>query len=143
LSIIPCHCHRISCSPIIYILYTYFIIPLLISCICPGINIVVTFQFAIVKSGFHLLSSISVSHPSEADCWVSEQIIFTVWSYQPHAQPPTWSSRVSHFVWVITLDLSIMGGPTSSIRYRQHSPRAHMTTQAPPLRQSRDTFGGN
>jgi len=35
-----------------------------------------------------------------------------------------------------------MGGPTSSIRYYQHSSRDHMTTQAPPLRQSMDTFGG-
>jgi hypothetical protein len=32
-----------------------------------------------------------------------------------------------------------MGGPTSSIRYCQHSSRGHLTTQAPPLRQSRDT----
>jgi hypothetical protein len=35
-----------------------------------------------------------------------------------------------------------MGGPTSSIRYRQHSSWDHVTTQAPLLRQSRDTFGG-
>jgi len=35
-----------------------------------------------------------------------------------------------------------MGGPTSRISYRQHSSRDHMTTQAPPLRQSRDTFVG-
>jgi hypothetical protein len=35
-----------------------------------------------------------------------------------------------------------MGGSTSSIRYRQHSSWDHVTTQAPPLRQSRDTFGG-
>jgi hypothetical protein len=35
-----------------------------------------------------------------------------------------------------------MGGPTSSIRDRQHSSWDHVTTQAPPLRQSRDTFGG-
>jgi hypothetical protein len=35
-----------------------------------------------------------------------------------------------------------MGGPTSSIGYRQHSSWDHVTTQAPPLRQSRDTFGG-
>jgi len=34
-----------------------------------------------------------------------------------------------------------MGGPTSSICYRQHSSQDHVTTQAPPLRQSRDTFG--
>jgi hypothetical protein len=35
-----------------------------------------------------------------------------------------------------------MGGPTSSLCYRQHSSRDHVTTQAPPLRQSSDTFGG-
>jgi hypothetical protein len=35
-----------------------------------------------------------------------------------------------------------MGGPTSSIHYRQHSSWDHVTTQAPPLRQSRGTFGG-
>ena len=33
---------------------------------------------------------------------------------QPHAQPPTWRTRISLFVWVITFDLSGMGGPTSS-----------------------------
>jgi hypothetical protein len=56
--------------------------------------------------------------------------------------PNTWRTRVSLFVWVITLDLSGMGGSTNSIRYRQHSSWDHVTTQAPPLRQSRDTFGG-
>jgi hypothetical protein len=35
-----------------------------------------------------------------------------------------------------------MGGHTSSIRYCQHSSRYNLTTQAPPLRQSSDTFGG-
>ena len=40
------------------------------------------------------------------------------------------------------LDLSGMWRPTSSIRYCQHSSQDHVTTQAPPLRQSRDTFGG-
>jgi hypothetical protein len=38
--------------------------------------------------------------------------------------------------------LSGMGGPTCSIHYCQHSSRDHLTTQAPPPRQSRDTFGG-
>ena len=89
-----------------------------------------------------LLSSTFVSHLSEADRWVSEQIIFTAWSCQPHAQPPTWRTRVSLFVWVTTLDLSGMGGPTSSLHYHQHSSRLHVTTRAPPLRQSRDTFRG-
>jgi len=36
-----------------------------------------------------------------------------------------------------------MGGPTGSIRYRQHSSQDHVTTQAPPPCQSRDTFVGN
>jgi hypothetical protein len=55
-------------------------------------------------------------------------------------QTPNWRTRVSLFVWVINLDLSGMGGPTISIRYCQHSSWDHVTTQAPPLRQSRDTF---
>jgi len=63
-------------------------------------------------------------------------------SCQPHAQPLTWRIRLSLFVWVITVNLSGMGGPTSTIRYRQHSSWVHMTTQAPPVRQSCDTFGG-
>jgi len=33
---------------------------------------------------------------------------------QPRAQPPPWKSRVSFFVWVITFDLSGMGGPIGS-----------------------------
>jgi hypothetical protein len=33
-----------------------------------------------------------------------------------------------------------MGSPTSSIRYRQHSSWDHVTTQAPPPRQIRDTI---
>jgi hypothetical protein len=36
-----------------------------------------------------------------------------------------------------------MGGPTSSKCYRQHSSQDHLTTQAPPPRQSRGTFGGD
>jgi hypothetical protein len=46
------------------------------------------------------------------------------------------------FVSVITLDLSGMGGPTSSISYRQHSSQDHVTIQFPPLCQSSDTFEG-
>ena len=60
---------------------------------------------------------------------------FTVWGCQPHAKPPTWRTKVSLFVLVITLDLSGMGGPTSSICYCQHSSQDHVTTQAPPLHQ--------
>jgi len=30
-------------------------------------------------------------------------IFFMGWGCKPHTQPPTWSTRVSHLVWVITL----------------------------------------
>jgi hypothetical protein len=39
--------------------------------------------------------------------------------------------------------MSGMGGPTGSICYRLYSSRDYVTTQAPSLRQSRDTFGGH
>jgi hypothetical protein len=46
---------------------------------------------------------------------VSQQLkLFTGWGRQLHAQPPTWRTRVSLFVWIITFDLSSMGDPTSS-----------------------------
>ena len=38
---------------------------------------------------------------------------FTGWG-QPHAQPPTWRTRVSFLVWFFTWDLSGLGGPASS-----------------------------
>jgi hypothetical protein len=53
-------------------------------------------------------------------------------------QIPNLEDQGIPFFWIITLDLSGMGGPTRSIRYRQHSSWNHVTTQAPPLRQSRD-----
>jgi hypothetical protein len=56
-------------------------------------------------------------------------------------QTPNLEDQGIPFVLVITLDLSGMGGPTSSICYCQHSSWDHVITQAPPLRQSRDTFG--
>jgi hypothetical protein len=58
------------------------------------------------------------------------------------SQTPNLEDQVILFVWVITLDPSGMGGPTNSIHYRQRISWDHVTTQAPPLRQSRDTFGG-
>jgi hypothetical protein len=41
-------------------------------------------------------------------------IIFTVRGFQPHAEPPTWRTRVALLVWVITFDLSGKGDPASS-----------------------------
>jgi hypothetical protein len=83
------------------------------------------------------------------DCFVSRgnishvfcNIIFYRVGLLASRQPPTWRTRVSLLVWVITLDLSGMGDPNSSPHYCQHSSRNLLTTQAPPLRQSRDTFG--
>ena len=115
--------------------YTCTRLPYFLSALQPWARLDLLNNQSPLISVFRLLSS-------ETDCWVSEQIIFAVWCYQPHAQPPTWRTSVSHIVWVITLDLSGMGGSTNSIRFRQHSSRVYMTTQAPPLCQSSDTFGG-
>jgi hypothetical protein len=41
-------------------------------------------------------------------------LIFTVWGHQPHVQPPAWRTSVSLFVWLLPLDLSGLGGSTSS-----------------------------
>ena len=56
-------------------------------------------------------------------------------------QPPTWRTRVSLFVWVITFDLFGMGGPTSSYATASIAPRITRPRSASPLHQSRDTFG--
>ena len=45
----------------------------------------------------------------------STTICFTGWGCQPHAQPPTWRTRVSLFVWVNTFDLSGTWCHTSSV----------------------------
>jgi len=42
-------------------------------------------------------------------------ISFAEWDCQPHAQPQSWRTRVSRFVWVITFDLSGTWCHTSSI----------------------------
>jgi hypothetical protein len=47
-------------------------------------------------------------------CEISWQQIFTGWGHQPHAQPPTWRTRVFLSVWHLPRNLSDMGGPTSS-----------------------------
>jgi hypothetical protein len=36
-----------------------------------------------------------------------------MWGCKPHAQPPIWKTRLS-LVWLLPLDLSGMGDPTSS-----------------------------
>jgi hypothetical protein len=76
---------------------------------------------------------------------VSQQLkLFTGWGRQPYAQPPpqpeqpgypflSGSSPLTCPAWEIYQQL----------RYRQHSSQDNMTTQAPPLRQSRETYGGD
>jgi hypothetical protein len=44
---------------------------------------------------------------------------------------------LGHHIWRVW-----HGMPYQSLRYRQHRSHDHLTTQAPPLHQSRDTFGG-
>ena len=41
-------------------------------------------------------------------------IFFTMWGRQPHAQPPTWRTRISLLVWVIIIYLYCIGGLTNS-----------------------------
>jgi hypothetical protein len=41
-------------------------------------------------------------------------ILFRGWGCQPHAQPTTWTARVSLLVWTLPFGLSGMGGPTIS-----------------------------
>jgi hypothetical protein len=47
-------------------------------------------------------------------CEILWQQIFAVWGSQPHAQLPTWRTRVSLLVWHLPRNLSRMGGPTCS-----------------------------
>ena len=51
---------------------------------------------------------------SEASLRFSKHEFFPGWGHHPHAKLPTWSTRVSLFVWAITFDLSGLGDPTSS-----------------------------
>jgi hypothetical protein len=63
----------------------------------------------------HLFSLIFHSfHPSEADYLVPEQFSFYSVMLLVSCPTPTWRTRVSLFVWLLPLDLSSMGAPTSS-----------------------------
>jgi hypothetical protein len=53
-------------------------------------------------------------HPVSNFRSFSTEHFFMGWGCQPHTQPPTWRTRVSLFVWVITSDLSGMGCSISS-----------------------------
>jgi hypothetical protein len=81
-------------------------------------------------------------HPASFP-WGSIKLFFYGVVLLASRPPPNSSARLSLFVWVITLDLSGIGCATSSICYHQHSSWDHMTTPAPTLRPSKDTFRGH
>jgi len=53
-----------------------------------------------------MLCHLCCFHPVSNFISFLTNISFTGWDCQPHAQPPTWRTRVSLSVWVITFDLS-------------------------------------
>ena len=108
-----------------------FLLPLsIISFILPGFSIVCTFHVARVISVYLVFfrpSSFNLSSFFICSTFVTVSF-FTGWGCYPHANPPTWRTRVSVFVWVITFDMSGMEGPTTSIRYRQRDRTSSTTT---------------
>jgi hypothetical protein len=58
--------------------------------------------------------SASILLYSEADCLVPKQFSFYDVRLLASRPTPTWRTRVSLFVWLLPLDLSGMGDPTSS-----------------------------
>ena len=62
-----------------------------------------------------MLCCLCCFHPVSNFRSFSTNMSFTGWDCQPHAQPPTWRTRVSLLVWVITFDLSGMWCHTSSV----------------------------
>jgi hypothetical protein len=63
-------------------------------------------------------SSIITGTTALCELWPSSgflnNLVFTVWGCQPNAQPPTWRTSVSLFVWLLPLDLSGLDAPNSS-----------------------------
>jgi hypothetical protein len=72
------------------------------------------------------LASSSVARPHLYRSLPTSKIL-TWLNCQPHARPPTWRTRVSVFVWVISFDPSVTAG--STFRY---SFQDHLTTEPTP-----------
>jgi hypothetical protein len=80
-------------------------------------------------------------HPSEADYLVPEQFSLYGVRLLVSRQPRTWRTRVSLFVWLLPLDLSGMGAPTSSyatagiaLRVSEaHKPHHHDKVETPSV----------
>ena len=71
-----------------------------------------------------------------------QNIFFMGLGSQPHAQPLNLENQCVLYCLVHHLRPFWRGRPCQKLCYHQHSSEVHLTTQAPPLRQSRNTFGG-
>jgi hypothetical protein len=71
------------------------------------IIIIIIFQFYGTSACFQAMAS---PYPGFRD-----NLIFTRWGCQPHAQPQTWRARVSPFLRHLTRNLSGMGVLTASM----------------------------
>ena len=111
-------------------LYLLLYLTPIISFILPGFNMVCTFHVArVIFVSLVLFQPSSLNLSSFSLCWTFVTISFLLCRVvSPMSKSPTWRTRVSLFVWVITLDLSGMGCPTSSICYCQHISRDRVTT---------------
>jgi hypothetical protein len=87
------------------------------------------------------------SYPCQNGCPSLVPLDFTMHFYGmgllAPRQTPNLENQGASFCLNHHLGLSGMEVPTSSMCHHQQSSRDHMTTQAPPLRQSRDTFRRN
>ena len=77
----------------------------------------IMFEHSMYQKSIPFPCSLVVVHlwsPSEASLSVFERNFFPGWGCYHQAQPPTWMTVVSLFVWVITFDRSGLSDPVSS-----------------------------
>ena len=62
----------------------------------------------------------------------SHNYVFLRWGYQPQAQPPTWRTSGSFFVWSLPFDLFGMGNPNRSLKAPADVALEVIGTRKPP-----------
>jgi len=62
-----------------------------------------TYPFPYTCKSLFMLGCLCCFHLVSGFRRFTRYIFFMGWGCQPHAQPPTWRTRVSHFVWIVTL----------------------------------------
>jgi hypothetical protein len=82
-------------------------------------SLITVLSTVLLHAAIHVYSIIIITGMTAlCEPWPSSgflnNFIFMVWGCQPQVQPPTWRTRISLFVWLLPLDLSSLGGPTSS-----------------------------